>query len=150
MSQKSPLQIVTEKFGGKDKLVDKLTSLLESDQPKDELKQRLLGAANSKLLRLHLVATTAKEKYGSRDKLVASAAASLGRSKDKDYVAKLGDFSTARLIDVARVAERKAKVAAAKPALAKPAAKPTTAKATAKRAAKTAAKSAIKSATASK
>ncbi len=112
---KSPLASVNEKFGGKDKLVDKLVSLLESDEPKDELRKRLLGAANTKLLRLHGVASTIKETYGSRDKLLAAAAAAVGRAKDKDYVTKLGTYSGARLIDVTRAGERRAKRAAAAP-----------------------------------
>ena len=53
-----------------------------------------------------------REKYGSRDKLLSAAASALGRAKDKDYVAKLGTFSTAKLLDVTLTAERKAKRAA--------------------------------------
>ncbi len=114
MSQKSPLSVVKEKFGGKDKLVEKLVGLLPSeDLSKDALKKRLLGAANSKLLRLHGVATAVNETYGSQDKMVAAAAAAMGRTKDKDYVAKLSDFAVARLYDVTRVAEKRAKRAAA-------------------------------------
>ena len=123
MSHKSPLSVVKEKFGGKDKLVEKLVGLLPSeDLSKDALKKRLLGAANSKLLRLHGVATAVKETYGSQDKMVAAAAAAMGRTKDKDYVAKLADFAVARLYDVTRVAEKRAKRAAA--AKAKAPAKP--------------------------
>ena len=109
MSKKSPLAQVNETFGGKDKLVDKLVGLLESDEPKDQLRTRLLGVANSKLLHLHEVASMIKEKYGSRDKLVSAAAQALGRGKDKDYIAKLESYSTAKLLDVTLVAERRAK-----------------------------------------
>jgi hypothetical protein len=104
---KSPLLTVNEKFGGKDKLVDKLVGLLESDESKEELRKRLLSVSNTKLLRLHHMATTLKEKYGSRDKLLDQALAD--RAKDKDLRAKLEGYSSARLIDVARVAERRAK-----------------------------------------
>ena len=45
------------------------------EEPKDDLRKRLLGVSNKKLLRLHRVATTLKDKYGSREKLVAGAAA---------------------------------------------------------------------------
>jgi hypothetical protein len=113
MAQKNPLALVNEKFGGKDKLVDKLVSLLESDESKDELRKKLLGAANKKLLRLHDIASVVKEKYGSRDKLLQAAADGQGRGKDKDFVAKLEGFSTPRLVDVAKVSERKAKRAGA-------------------------------------
>jgi hypothetical protein len=113
MSQKSPLEVVNEKFGGKDKLVDKLVGLLESDESKEELRKRLLAVANRKLLRLHQVASTVKEKYGSRDKLVDQAIASAGRPKDKDYRARLEAHSTSRLVDIATVSARRTKAAAA-------------------------------------
>jgi hypothetical protein len=116
MSQKSPLEVVNEKFGGKDKLVDKLVGLLESDESKDELRKRLLAVANHKLLRLHQVASTVKEKYGSRDKLLDQATS--GRAKDKDYRARLEAYSTARLVDIATVSARRTK-AEAKPPKAK-------------------------------
>jgi hypothetical protein len=112
MPRKSPLAQVNESFGGKDKLVEKLVSLLESDESKEELRKRLLGVANGKLLHLHEVASMVKEKYGSRDKLLGAAAQALGRAKDKDYLAKLETYSTAKLLDVTLVAERRAKRAA--------------------------------------
>ena len=68
MSQKSPLAIVNETFGAKDKLVDKLVGLLDrGDESKDDLRKRLSSAANTKLLHLHQVAVTVKDKYGSHD-----------------------------------------------------------------------------------
>ncbi len=115
MSQKSPLSIVNETFGAKDKLVDKLMAMLDRDEePKDELRKRLLAAANSRLLNLHRVATTVKEKFGSRDKLVAQAATVAGKAKDKDFLSHLDSQSDARLLDMIVTAERKAK--AKKPA----------------------------------
>ena len=94
MSQSSPLSRVKEKFGGKDKLVDQIVGLLGStgDEPKDELRKRLLGAANRKLIRLHEVASGLKQ-HGGHDKLADAAAAGLGRAKDKDYVQKLTTYS---------------------------------------------------------
>jgi hypothetical protein len=116
MPQKSPLSLVNETFGAKDKLVDKLVAMLDrGEEPKAELRKRLLAAANRRLLNLHRVATTVKEKFGSRDKLVAQAAALLGHSKDKDFVSRLDNQSDARLLDVVTIAERKAKKASAKP-----------------------------------
>jgi hypothetical protein len=111
MSHKSPLEVVNDQFGGKDKLVDKLVALLESDEPKEELRKRLLAVANKKLLRLHRVATTVKDKYGSRDKLVEQTATSVNRAKDKDYRTRLESYSTSRLVDIAAVSERRAKSA---------------------------------------
>jgi hypothetical protein len=117
MSQSSPLARVKQEFGGKDKLVDKIVVLLGStgDEPKDELRKRLLGAANRKLIRLHQVATSLKE-HGGHDKLADAAAAGLGRTKDKDYVQKLNTFSAGRLLDMVRTSGSHAKAAKAAPA----------------------------------
>lgn len=137
MSQSSPLSRVKEKFGGKDKLVDQIVGLLGStgDEPKDELRKRLLGAANRKLIRLHDVATGLK-KHGGHDQLADAAAAGQGRAKDKDYVQKLTSFSAGRLLDMVRVAERRKNAAAAKAAAPARAARPAAkAKAPAKKAA---------------
>jgi len=133
MSQNSPLARVKEEFGGKDKLVDKIVGLLGStgDEPKEELRKRLLGAANRKLIRLHEVATSLKQ-HGGHDKLADAAAAGVGRAKDKDYVTKLGTYTSGRLLDMVRVAERHAKSAKTAKSVAKAAKTPAPAKAKAK------------------
>jgi hypothetical protein len=113
MAKKTPLTQVNDSFGGKDKLVDKLVSLLESDEAKEEVRKRLLSVSNHKLLHLHEVASMVKEKYGSRGKLLDAAAQALGRAKDKDYLAKLESYSTAKLLDVTLIAERRARRSAA-------------------------------------
>jgi hypothetical protein len=124
--KKSPLERVKDEFGGKDKLVDKIVGSLDAgDESKDDLRKRLLGVANRKLIRLHAVATRTKA-AGGHDKLVTSTAERLNRAKDKDYVGKLDSLSDARLLDMLSVAERKAKengAAASKPAAAKAPAK---------------------------
>ena len=142
MPTKSPLEEVNDKFGGKDKLVEKLVGLLESDEPKEELRKRLLAVANRKLLRLHSVASLVKEKYGSREKLLEQLATSTGRAKDKDYKTRLESFTTPRLVDAVKVAERRSKAAPAKrSAPAEKAAKAAPKKAAKKPAGKSAAKS---------
>jgi hypothetical protein len=116
MSSGSPLARVKEEFGGKDKLVDKLVGLVDAgDESKDELRKRLLGAANKKLLRLHGVATKVKQ-AGGHDALAAAAAAGVGHGKDKDYVAKLESFTNGRLVDMLEVGQRRAKRKGAAPA----------------------------------
>ncbi|HEX4404215.1 MAG TPA: hypothetical protein VH560_05270 [Polyangia bacterium] len=134
MSSNSPLARVKEEFGGKDKLVDKLVGLVDAgDESKDDLRKRLLGAANSKLLRLHVVATKVKEQ-GGHDKLAAAAATGKGHGKDKDYVTKLESFSNGRLVDMLAASDRRAKrqsaagVKAAAPKAAAPKAKAPAAK----------------------
>lgn len=118
MSSASPLARVKEEFGGKDKLVDKLVSLVDAgDESKDDLRKRLLGAANSKLLRLHVVATKVKQQ-GGHDQLASAAAAGVGHGKDKDYVTKLESLSNGRLVDILETAERRAKKKSGAPAAA--------------------------------
>lgn len=110
----APLATVKAKFENKDKLVDQIVGLLskDSDEPKDELRKRLLAASNAKLLKLHGAATTVADKFGSRAKLVEATASVLGKSKDKDYVAKLESFTAPRLLDLHRSGSRRAKAAA--------------------------------------
>jgi hypothetical protein len=113
--KQSPLARVKDEFGGKDKLVDKIVGILDSgDESKDELRKRLLGVANTKLIRLFSVATKTKQ-AGGHDKLVAATAEKLNRAKDKDYVEKLDELSNGRLLDMLQSAEaRTAGAAAAK------------------------------------
>jgi hypothetical protein len=133
MSSGSPLARVKEEFGGKDKLVDKLVGLVDAgDASKDELRKRLLGAANKKLLRLHGVATKVKAQ-GGHDKLAVAAAASVGHGKDKDFVAKLESFSNGRLVDMLDAGERRAKRKSAAPAAKRPASEGAAPKAAAKK-----------------
>jgi hypothetical protein len=116
-TKKSPLERAKEEFGSKEKLVDKLVSLLgsvnKSDEEKDSLKGRLLASSNKKLLRLFEVTSEIKDKYGSLEKLADAAAKALGRAKDAPYVAKLKTFSPGRLLDLARAAEKRARATAA-------------------------------------
>jgi pyruvate/2-oxoglutarate dehydrogenase complex dihydrolipoamide acyltransferase (E2) component len=145
--KKSPLSRVKDEFGGKDKLVDKILGVIDSgEESKDDLRKRLLGVANGKLIRLFSVATRTKS-AGGHDKLAATAAEKLKHGKDKDYVTKLGEYSDARLLDMVSASERAAGAAAKKPAkaAARPAAKkPPAAQPAAKKGAKSAAKSPAK------
>ena len=107
MAMKTPLQTVNEAHGGKEKLVDKVMGLIEKGgEEADVLRQRLLSASNKKLLRLLRISETVRQKYGSAEKLAAVVANALGRAKDNDYVKKLGEFSPARLLDMAQVLEK--------------------------------------------
>lgn len=125
--KKSPLSRVKDEFGGKDKLVDKIVGVLDSgDESKEDLRKRLLGVANGKLIRLHSVATRTKA-AGGHDKLAAAAADKLKHGKDKDFVAKLEGYSNGRLLDMLSVSER-AQASAAKPPRAAKAARPAVAK----------------------
>ena len=110
MAKQSPLAIVKEKYGSKDKLVDTVVGLLEAqeDESKEEFTARLKRVANAKLLHLVSVGEAAKA-AGGRDKLVATIAELQGKTKDKDYVTALGSQSLSSLLDVKTSLERKAK-----------------------------------------
>lgn len=82
----------------------------EADEEVSEVKERLASVSNQKLLRLAEVGKVLKDKYGgSKDKLVAALSQAVGKAKDKDYVARLRTYSAARLLDLARGAERRAR-----------------------------------------
>jgi hypothetical protein len=90
-TKKSPLARQKDEHESKEKLVDRVISLLgaitKSDEDKDSLKARLLAASNKKLLRLHDVSNEIKSKYGSVEKLAEAVGTALGRAKDAPYVA---------------------------------------------------------------
>jgi hypothetical protein len=112
MGKKPPLKQVNELHGGKEKLVDKLMGMLErGDESKDEMRTRLLAAANSKLLRLHDVMSEIKEKFGDKQKLVDAILELMKRSKDADYREKLLSYSPTRLMDLYRSRLKKSKAA---------------------------------------
>jgi hypothetical protein len=115
MSKKSPLQRTKDEFGSKEKLVDKLVSVLASiakaDEDKEDLKGRLLAASNKKLLKLMEMGNTVKEKYGSVEKLAEAAAKALGRAKDAPYVAKLATLAPSKLLELVKNAQKRAKAA---------------------------------------
>jgi hypothetical protein len=100
-SKQSPLQIVKDKFGSKEKLAKKVAGMFEpgEDEDKDEFVDRLKHVANSKLLHLVEVGERLKA-LGGREKLAAKVAELKGQAKDSDYVEKLKSFTAGRLIDM--------------------------------------------------
>ena len=112
-----PLARQKEEHGSKEKLVDKVMSLLgqlgKAEGDKDDLKARLLAASNKKLLRLFDAAAEIREKFGSVDKLADATAGLLGKAKDSPYVSKLKSLTPARLLDLYRSAEKRGKKSAA-------------------------------------
>jgi hypothetical protein len=130
---KTPLQVVNEQHGGKEKLVDKLVGLIEKgEEGAEDIKERLRNVSNTKLLRLLEVAETVKEKYGSKDKLTQVVADALGRAKDADYVKRLSAYSPGKLLDLAKSLAKKARGKGAPEAKAPKAATPKKAAAAAK------------------
>jgi hypothetical protein len=115
MAKETPLQAVKRLYGSKDKLIDQLVDVVrDGDEEAAEVKERLGTVSNKKLLRLAEVSKQVKDKYGNRDKLVDSLSKSLGKARDADYSTSLRTISTARLVDMARAADRRARRAAAR------------------------------------
>jgi hypothetical protein len=116
-TKKSPLARQKDEHESKEKLVDRVMSVLgsiaKSEEDHDTLKARLLAASNKKLLRLHDVGTEIKSKYGSVDKLAEAVGAALGRAKDAPYIAKLKTFTPSRLLDMVKTGEKRGKKKAA-------------------------------------
>lgn len=118
---KTPLQIVKEKFGDKKKLVEAIKAIASDDLwlNRTNSEKGLELVSNAKLLRLHAIFSTVKEKFGSRAKLIDAVALLEKRTKDEGYVAKLKGFPVPRLFDMWQSADKaaaKAKKAPAKPA----------------------------------
>ena len=115
---KTPLQVVTSDHGGKEKLVDALTGMVEpgEEESKEAFRARLLSMANSKLLRLHRAHSEVKERFGDKEKLVDAMLNLINRTKDNDYRESLLQWTATRLLDAHRDWEKTAKKKARKKA----------------------------------
>jgi hypothetical protein len=116
-TKKSPLARQKDEHESKEKLVDRVISVLgsiaKSDEDKDALKARLLAASNKKLLRLHAAGAEIKSKYGSLEKLADALGAAMGRAKDAPFIGKLRSYTPSRLLDLMKAAEKRGKKKAA-------------------------------------
>jgi hypothetical protein len=96
--------------GGKAELAKSLASaLVTSTDNADAVEARLKTASNSQLLRLQKVVSTVKAKWGDRDKLIAAIGTAEKKSKDQDYLNKLGTYSLPQLVHIAKGHERSAR-----------------------------------------
>jgi hypothetical protein len=97
-----PKSRVAEGHGSKAALAKALAPVLaRTDEDTGALETRLAKASNAQLLRLQRASQTLKDKYGSRDKLIAAIGTATQKSKDKDYLAKLDSYSLPQLLDLA-------------------------------------------------
>ena|SRR5437016_4024219 len=145
--KKSPVAVVKERFASKDKLVEAVQKLATDDLWLDRVNaaKGLGKVSNQKLVKLHDALSDAKQRFGSRDKLISAILELNKRTKDAAYGAGLKKFPLPQLLDLHASIERASKRAAAKKAA--PAA---TAKVAKKAPAKKAAAPAAKKAPASK
>jgi hypothetical protein len=105
-----PKAKVSTNHGGKEALAKALApSLARGDEDTDVLAKRLTTASNTQLLRLQRLVETVKQKWGSREKLIAAITDGQKKGKDKDFVAKLESFPLPRLVDLATSAARRAR-----------------------------------------
>lgn len=120
----SPLAAAKKRFESKEKLVAAVQKLATGDLWIDRVNgvKGLARVSNAKLIRLHDVLADAKERFGTRDKLVSAIVELAKRTKDKDYAASLGKYPLPRLLDLHRSLSRSSKRASQAPAE-KPAAK---------------------------
>ena len=116
--KKSPVAVVKERFQSKEKLVEAVQKLATADLWVERLnaEKGLAKVSNEKLLKLHDVLVDAKQRFGSRDKLISAILELKKRTKDASYSAGLKKFALPQLLDlhesVARAGKRAAKKAA--------------------------------------
>ena len=110
--KKSPLAAVKERFESKEKLVQAVSALSSSDLWVDQLGAKGLSrVSNAKLLKLHTLLSDAKDRFGSREKIVSAILEAKNRAKDTGLRSKLAAYPLPRLLDVYRSAARAAKKA---------------------------------------
>ena len=100
--KKSPLQQIKERFESKEKLVKELKAMFDKgDLFIERLNpdKGLASVANAKLLKLYDTAQEVKEKFKTRDKLIAEILTLLNRSKDIGLKEKFDKWGLPRLWD---------------------------------------------------
>ena len=109
MAKKTPLQIVKDQFGSKDKLIDAVAAIVQRDEgeTEGEHKKRLKLVSNAKLLHLLGVAEQAKT-LGGREGMIEKVLAIKGQPKDHEYRDRLKRMALGRLVDLTQSLSRKA------------------------------------------
>lgn len=104
----TPAAIVKKNFESRAALVDKLAGMVDQqrgDSSDKEVKARLMGLSNKKLVRLYEVEQKVRERFGDRDGLIShivKARAQSGVTSDDTFKSKLESYSKARLLDMTR------------------------------------------------
>lgn len=109
-NKKTPLGLVKERFESKEKLVAAIEQLATSELWLDRVNadRGLVRVSNAKLLRLHAALEDAKNRFGSREKLIASVLEAEKRTKDAGYKARLEGYPLPRLLDLHASATKRA------------------------------------------
>jgi len=107
----TPIAIVKDRFGSKEKLVKAIEGLATKDLWLDRVNEdRGLGrVSNAKLLRLHATLEDAKKRFGSREKLIKAICKIENRDKDQGYQSRLGSYPLPRLVDLHDAADKRSK-----------------------------------------
>jgi hypothetical protein len=116
----SPVQTVKKNFENRAKLVDQLADMVDKqhgDTSREQVRARLMGLSNTKLLRLYRVEQKVRERFGDRAKLVEhimTARKNAGMTADDAIRTQLDGFTKARLLDLAAMkhGEKPAKMTA--------------------------------------
>jgi hypothetical protein len=100
--KKSPLSQVQQRFQSKEKLVEEVQKLATDDLWLDRVNgtKGLARVSNTKLLRLHGLLTDAKERFGSRGKLIDGILDLTKRVRDAGYRTRLEAHPLPRLLDL--------------------------------------------------
>lgn len=116
--KKSPVAVVKERFQSKEKLVEAVQKLATAELWLDRVSaaKGLGKVSNQKLLKLHDALSDAKQRFGSRDKLISAILELKKRTKDAGYTASLKKYALPQLLDLHQSAARADKRAAAKKA----------------------------------
>lgn len=119
---KSPLALVKEEFGDKEKLVAAVRKLAEQDLwvARENSEKGLAHVSNAKLIRLFRIFTEVKEKFGTRAKLIDAILDLEKRTKDAGYKTRLEKFPVPRLYDMYKSALKRSSAAAAPEAKSEP------------------------------
>ena len=88
--------------GSKEALAKSIApALARADEDTDAIAARLRTASNRQLLRLAAATKRIKDKWGTRETLIAAIGAAAKKGKDKDYLARLETYSLPRLLELA-------------------------------------------------
>ena len=107
----TPLAVVKEKFGDKEKLVAEVEKFTKDDDlwvSRTNANKGLKHVSNAKLVKLHRTFSEVKEKFGTRAKLIDAILEVEKRTKDDGYKSRLGHFPVPRLYDLYKSAAKRA------------------------------------------